>query len=494
MSSTASSDANAAPSKTPESKTPESKTPDTLLILAAVILLTALLVAFVPPGKFTQVQTGVAGAKSVQIALDSYLQTGPAQALPIFAEGGGLGLINLPFEGLVAGDKFGSAVGLIAFLLLMGGSFGVLMRTGAIDRAILGFIGSFERQLWVLLPGLFVLFSLGGAVFGMGEETIPFVLLLVPIFARLGLNATSVVMVTFVATQVGFGSSWMNPFSVVVAQGVAGLAPVSGAGLRVVIWATFTVLGAVLALRYALRTRQSVVQNETSVALERPSKADWLILTVLLLTLAWVIYGVTVRHYYLPELAAQFFGMSVLAGLIAWVANRRSYSANALAEAFTLGAQQMLPVALIVGLAKGLLLLLGGTDPAAPSALNTILYTLSHALEGMPAWLAASLMLAVQSGISILVPSGSGQAALTMPIMAPLGDLLGVARQVSVLAFQLGDGITNLVVPTSATLMGVLGAAKLDWLSWARTMLSWLLMYYSLAIAFLIGAVLFGYV
>ncbi len=468
-------------------------TPDTLLILAGVVLLTALLVAFVPPGQFNDVQVGAEGSKAVQISLASYQQTGPAQAVPLFAEGGGLGLLNLPFEGLVAGTKFGSAIGLVAFLLLMGGSFGVLMRTGAIDRAILGFVGSFERQLWILVPGLFVLFSLGGAVFGMGEETIPFVLLLVPIFARLGLDAVSVVLVTFVATQIGFGTSWMNPFSVVVAQGVAGLPPVSGASLRVAIWVTFTLLGAAMALRYALRTRKPVSKDADGVKLAGPTRADWLILLVLLLTLAWVIYGVTFRQYFLPELAAQFFAMAVAAGLIAWASNRKLYSANVLAEAFTAGAQQMLPVALIVALAKGMLLLLGGTDPSAPSALNTILFTVSHSLDGLPAAVAAALMLGVQSGISILVPSGSGQAALTMPIMAPLGDLLGVTRQVSVLAFQLGDGITNLVVPTSAVLMGVLGAAKLDWLPWARLMVVWMVTFYSLAIAFLVGAVLLGY-
>jgi uncharacterized ion transporter superfamily protein YfcC len=394
----------------------------------------------------------------------------------------------------VAGDKFGSAIGLIAFLLIMGGSFGVLMRTGAIDRAILGFVERYQRQIWILIPGLFVLFSLGGAIFGMGEETIPFVLLLVPIFARLGLNAISVVLCTFVATQVGFATSWMNPFSVVVAQGVAGLPPVSGASLRIAMWSVFTVVGATMALRYALRTRQPVLpEARGNLGAERAGGADWLILLVLGATMGWVIWGVTTRQYYLPELAAQFFTMALLAGLIAWIANRRRCSANALAEAFSAGAGQMLPVALVVALAKGMLLLLGGTDPATPSTLNTILYGLGHSLEGLPATLAAWSMLCVQSAINFLVPSGSGQAALTMPIMAPLGDLLQVSRQVSVLAFQLGDGLTNLIVPTSAMLMGVLGAARLDWLVWARLMLRWLAVFLGLASLFVVGAVLGGY-
>lgn len=468
--------------------------PDTLLILLLAALLVALAVAFTAPGKFTSVQRSE-GSRQVSIELASYQRAGDPAAVPVFAEGGGIGLLNLPFEGLVAGDKFGSAVGIIAFLLVLGGSFGVLMRTGAIDRTLTGFIDRFQHRLVVLIPGLFVLFSLGGAIFGMGEETIPFVLLLVPVFARMGLDAICVVLVTYVATQVGFATSWMNPFSVIVAQGVAGLPPMSGAGLRVAMWATYTAIGAALTLRYALRHRRApaVVASLAPAPTERASRADLWVMLVLLATMVWVIYGVTARGYYLPEIAAQFFAMGVAVGVIAWIGRRPELDANALAEGFREGCAQMLPVVLVVALAKSLMLLLGGTDPGQPSVLNTLLYHLAHALEGLPAGVAASLMVVVQSALNFLVPSGSGQAALTMPIMAPLGDLLGVSRQVSVLAFQLGDGLTNLIVPTSATLMGVLGAARIDWLRWARFIAGSLLALFGLSLLFVVGAVLAGY-
>jgi uncharacterized ion transporter superfamily protein YfcC len=478
-----------------ETETAPSRAPDTLLIVALVALLVALVVAFVPPGRFADVSSHE-GSREVSIALESYQRSGDAQAVPLFAEGGKLGLLNLPFEGLVAGDKFGSAVGIAAFLLVLGGSFGVLMRTGAIDRSLTGFVARFEQRMEILIPGLFLLFSLGGAIFGMGEETIPFVLILVPVFARLGLNAITVVLVTFVATQIGFATSWMNPFSVVVAQGVAGLPPVSGAGFRVSMWALFTVAGALMTLRYALSQRRSdasIHAGQSTAQLEAATRSDFLIMAVLTATMVWVIWGVTQRQYYLPELAAQFFTMGLVAGLISWLSRRPGISANGLAEAFRSGAAQMLPVVLIVALAKGLILLLGGTDPSQPSVLNTLLYQLAHGLEGLPASLAAWLMLVVQSGINFLVPSGSGQAALTMPVMAPLGDLLGVSRQVAVLAFQLGDGLTNLIVPTSAMLMGVLGAARIDWLTWARFIIRWLAWLMTLASAFVIGAVWIGF-
>lgn len=473
---------------------PGARAPDTLLILGLVALVVALVVAFIPPGRFAEVNR-VEGSKQVSIALHSYERSGEPAAVPVFAEGGGLGMLNLPFEGLVAGDKFGSAVGIVAFLLVLGGSFGVLMRTGAIDRTLTGFVARFERRVWILIPGLFVLFSLGGAIFGMGEETIPFVLLLVPVFARLGLNAITVVLVTYVATQIGFATSWMNPFSVVIAQGISGLPPVSGAGLRVAMWGVYTALGAALTLRYALQQLRGRAAADAgpALAVERATRADVGVLLVLLATMVWVIYGVTQRHYYLPELAAQFFAMALAAGVVAWLGRRPGLDANALADAFREGAAQMLPVVLVVALAKALVLLLGGTDPGKASVLNTLLYELAHLLEGLPASVAAWLMLMLQSAINFLVPSGSGQAALTMPILAPLGELLGVSRQVTVLAFQLGDGLTNLIVPTSAVLMGVLGAARIDWLSWARHILHWVLWLFVLSTLFVVGAVWVGY-
>lgn len=471
------------------------RAPDTLLILALVAILVACVVAVVPPGRFAEVSQ-LEGTRQVSVALHSYERSGDAKAVPVFAEGGGIGLLNLPFEGLVAGDKFGSAVGIAAFLLVLGGSFGVLMRTGAIDRTLAGFIARFERRIAILIPGLFVMFSLGGAIFGMGEETIPFVLLLLPIFARLGLNAITVVLVSFVATQIGFATSWMNPFSVVVAQGIAGVPPVSGAELRIAMWTVFTAIGAGLTLRYALQQQhaRAPASEAPELPVERASRADVAVMTVLVATMIWIIWGVTQRQYYLPELAAQFFAMGLAAGVIARLGRRPGLDANALAQAFRDGAAQMLPVVLIIGLAKALILLLGGTDPGQASVLNTLLFRLAVSLEGLPAALAAWLMLVVQSGINFLVPSGSGQAALTMPVMAPLGDLLGVSRQVAVLAFQLGDGLTNLIVPTSAVLMGVLGAARIDWITWARYILRWMAWLMALASVFVVGAVWTGYV
>lgn len=187
-------------------------------------------------------------------------------------------------------------------------------------------------------------------------------------------------------------------------------------------------------------------------------------LLVLLAGVAWVAWGVTMRGYYLPEIAAQFFAVGIATVAIARIGCVASVTE--LMEAFRDGAAQLLPAALIVGAAKGIMLILGGDDPASPSLLNALLNGLGRVTAAVPDWLTAWAMYLVQSVFNFFVASGSGQASITMPIMAPLADLSGVTRQTAVLAFQLGDGFTNLIIPTSAALMACLAAARVGYGEW----------------------------
>lgn len=472
----------------------EFRAPHTLVILFTIAAVFALLLPLIPAGYFEP---------GAPIALDRFRVSPDAASIALFAAGEERGFLNFLFEGFTSGGRNGAAVGVIALVLIVGGAFAVINATGAVDRGLVRLIAlTGGRPAW-LLSGLFVAFSLGGAVFGMGEETIAFLALLLPLTDRLGLPRESAVMCTYMASQIGFGTSWMNPFSVAVAQGIAELPLLSGAPFRIAMWSAFTLLGVAFTLHYARRHRAVLAAAATPSehapgALEAVPEgsttpmnwADRAILAAVLATVIWIVWGVTMHGYYLPEIATQFFTLGLIAGLIARIDRRLDF--NRIAEAFTAGAAGMVPVALVIAAAKGLLWILGGTDPAQPSVLNSVLYAMAWLLDGWPPLLAAEGMLVLQSVFNFFVTSGSAQAAITMPLMAGLGDLLGVSRQVSVLAFQLGDGLTNLVVPTSAVLMGAIGVAGIAWSRWIGMIWRFFLLLMLTAVATIAVAVLAG--
>jgi uncharacterized ion transporter superfamily protein YfcC len=470
--------------------------PDTYLLIAGVGLLVFLASYFVHPGQFEVVEVvGADGRIERLVDPESFRYASEPGGAPLFSTAEARpGLFNAVYEGLVSGSRSGGAVGIMAFVLLTGGAFGIVMATGSVDRALRRLIGDGVSDARLMLATLFVVFSLGGAVFGMGEEAVPFVLLMVPVMARLGYDNVSAVLVTYGATQVGFATSWMNPFSVAIAQGIAGLPLLSGMGLRIAMWLVFTLFGVLFLLRYAGRIRKPPPQAGATEAPTPPlGVGDWLVLAALALTVAWIVWGVVAAGYYLPEIATQFVVLGTVCAVVGSLFRLDGMTANGAAAAFRAGAQSLLPAALVIGFARGIVYLMGGDDPSTPSLLNTLLYAGSDMLGGLPAWLASWLMLLGQSVFNFFVTSGSGQAALTMPIMAPLSDLLGVTRQVAVLAFQLGDGLTNILVPTSAALMGCLGAAGLEWSRWIRVAAPFGAALLLLASVFVIAAALAGF-
>jgi uncharacterized ion transporter superfamily protein YfcC len=464
---------------------------NTLLVLLGIAVLAALVVPFVPAGLFEP---------GAPVALDRFRIDPDAAGSALFGTTDGRGFLNFLFEGMTSGDRNGAAVGLIALIFIIGGSFALVNETGAVERGLLRLVAlSGGHPAW-LLGSLTVAFSLGGAVFGMGEETIAFLVLLLPLIDRLGLPRESAVMATYMASQIGFATSWMNPFSVLVAQSVAEVPALSGAPLRIAVWAVFTLAALAFTLRYALRHR--VAGNGDIAAMLRASPlrgSDRVVLLAILATVVWIVWGITSRGYYLPELAAQFLALGLFCALVIRFGRRgdegdtQRPSANRLAELFTAGVAQMVPVALVIAAAKGMLWLLGGTDPHKASVLNTLLYTMGHALEGWPPMLAAQGMLLFQAIFNFFVTSGSAQASITMPLMAGLGDIVGVSRQIAVLAFQLGDGVTNLIIPTSAVLMGALGVAGVSWQRWLRAIWRFELLLVGLAAVAVAVAVSIGY-
>jgi uncharacterized ion transporter superfamily protein YfcC len=466
-----------------------SRAPDTLLVLLAVALVLAAIVPFVPAGLF---------APGQPMSLASFQPGESALGLRLFSSSAEHpGLLNLFFDGFTSGSRNGAAIGVIAFVLTVGGAFGLVQASGAIDNGLRRLVARFGHRPRLLLAVLFVAFSTGGAVFGMGEETIAFLALLLPLIRRLGYPPEVGVMVTYMASQIGFGTSWMNPFSVAVAQGIAGVPLLSGAPFRIVMWTAFTAVGLAFALRYATKHRRIDADDGAAARTDgaggpRLGGVDHAVLWATAATVVWIIWGVTVAGYYIAEIATQFFALGLFAGVVAVIGGR--ISANGAAQAFTDGVRSLVPVVLVIAVAKGMLGILGGSDPHAPSVLNTGLYAMGDAIAGTPELIAAWGMLAAQSAFNFFVSSGSAQATITMPLMAGLGELVGVSRQISVLCFQLGDGLTNLVMPTSAAMMGAIGVAGLGWLAWVRIIFRFMLLLMAMSALTVAIAVGVGYV
>jgi uncharacterized ion transporter superfamily protein YfcC len=471
--------------------------PDAFVILFFVVLIAAIATHLIPAGKFT-VEQDLNTERSTLIA-NSYETVPSYEGVPVFAENGGIGFLNFAFEGMVSGDKWGSAIGVMMFIILTGGAFGILMKTGAVDNGVLALIAKTQKLDSLFIPFLFFLFSLAGAIFGMGEEAIAFCIVLLPLMLAIGYDSITTVMVTYVATQIGFATSWMNPFSVAIAQGIADVPLLSGMEFRVVMWFVFTLIGLVFTMKYAAKIKKTPktspnfdIDNlhrntKSSNVAANFSHADSAILITFLASIVWVIWGVTAKGYYIPEIAAQFFTLGIVVGGIAVITKRMKI--NGVADAFKHGAKELLPAAMIVGMANGIVIILGGDDPEQASVLNTILYHSAGVIAELPEMLSALLMFVFQAVFNFFIASGSGQAALTMPLMAPISDLVGVERQVAVLTFQLGDGLTNIIVPTSASLIGCLGVARIDWLVWAKFISGFMMLMMTTAILFIVAAV-----
>ncbi|MFW6309276.1 MAG: putative basic amino acid antiporter YfcC, partial [bacterium] len=427
------------------------RVPDTYVIIFFIVLIAAILTYMIPVGHFeteevtfmrgdTEETRTVVDPQSFEFEVND--EGEPVKnGISLFEPFGGVGFFNFMFEGLVSGDKWGAAVGVIAFILIIGGSFGIIIKTGAVEAGILSVIDRTKGKEILIIPVLFALFSLGGAIFGMSEEAIAFAMIVIPIVIALGYDAIVGILVTYIATQIGFATSWMNPFGVAIAQGVSDVPVYSGAKFRIIMWATFTLVGIVYTYRYANKvkkdprssisyesdseyreefTEKSKVENEFNLG-------HGLVLLTILLGIIWIIWGVVENAFYLPEIATQFFVMGFVSGVIGVVFKLNDMTINDVADSFKGGVRDLVAPALIVGMAQGIILVLGGTDPEKATVMNTILHWMGNAVGSLPSVISAWFMYIFQSIFNFFVVSGSGQAALVMPVMAPLSDLVGVS-------------------------------------------------------------------
>ena len=275
----------------------------------------------------------------------------------------------------------------------------------------------------------------------------------------MGYDAFMGMLVVYVASNVGFSSAFLNPFTVGIAQGMADLPLFSGMGYRIFCWAFLTILMVVFVCFYAKRTRKepAVILSASEELVTPLTKRQSWILVVLLLTVIALIVGVTCWDWYMPEITGLFLGMGNVCGIIA------GFSANKIADELLAGARDILSAALVVGFASGIIVILQDGK-----VVDSILHGMQEGLDGSSPAASLSAMYGIQALINFVIPSATAKAAITIPIMAPFADMVGVSRQAMVLAFQFGDGFTNMVTPTSGVLVAALAMARIPYAKWVK--------------------------
>ncbi|GIX49911.1 MAG: C4-dicarboxylate ABC transporter [Limisphaera sp.] len=382
------------------------------------------------------------------------------------------------------------AQGIIFFLLIVGGTISVLRATGALDAGMQRLLRAMGGRPGWFVAGATTLFAAVSATLGCSTEYIPLTGLMVALCAGMRLDALTACGVLVGGYCIGYGAALTNPYTVIVAQEVSGLRPTSGLGYRLAWFVPFVVTGVhhiwVHARKNLLpgaETPEGPVQ--LSVEGSEAPELTWrrgLILLLAAVVLVTMVWGIAARGWYLVELSALWLALAVVGG---WMGG---LGMNGTAQRFAQGAGDLAAVALMVGFARSIAFLL-----EEGQVLHTIVYGLSRPLEGLSPAVAAVGMLVVQTVINCFIPSGSGQAYATMPIMAPVADVLGLERQVAVLAYQYGDGFSNILIPTNIVLMAILGMAGVSYEQWVRFTAPLLIKLSVVAAGSLMVAVWIGY-
>ena len=357
-----------------------------------------------------------------------------------------------------------------------------------------------NRPFWLVAGGT-TLFAFGSSTVGFGEEYYPFVPVLVSLCLALGYDRLTAIAIIMLGYGTGFGAALINPFTTLIAQDIAGLEPASGLWYRLVLFFIFVPMGIHHVWSYAKKVGHDpaaslVADVKPPEGLSIPSREDAeamgdlapmtgtqkLILSALGIAMVILISGMSMWHWGLDEMQAVFVALTIIIAIIARMSPDRT------AAEFGVGAASLTSVALLIGVARAIQVVLdeGGV-------VDTLVYGISVPVQQLPGALSAVGMFFVQSLANFFIPSGSGQAFVTMPIMAPLADLVGVSRQVAVLAFQFGDGFSNIVIPTQYVLIGILAMAGVPYDRWLRFVLPFMVKIAIAGSIALVVAVLIGY-
>lgn len=451
------------------------KIPHTYVILFSVIIIMSMLTYVLPAGEYNRINDEAVDRIVVDPESFHYVDQNP---IGIFE------LIQSIPKGMAAASE------IIFFLFIIGGAFQIINVTGSIEAGI----GKVAKRLYgkekLMIPIFMSIFAFGGSTFGMSEEVIIFVPIGVALSRALGFDAITGTAMIALGAACGFNSGFMNPFTVGVAQQIAELPMFSGVLMRVIIFVVLLVITTIYISRYATKVKNdpksSIVydleQREKDKKIDLNNMVEMttrhsIILLSVLIGFIIIMYGVFELDWYILEIGSVFLAMGLVSGVIGGLKPSR------IAEEFVSGAQSIVFGALVVGIARGILVVM--TDGMI---IDTIVYSLAHTIQVLPKSIAVIGMYIVQIIINFFIPSGSGQATATMPIMIPLADILGITRQTAVMSFQFGDGFTNSIIPTASSLMAYLSIAKIPYEKWFKFIWPLMLIWIGTGVIFLIIA------
>ncbi len=492
------------------------KFPNTYIIVSAVILLCAIATWLIPGGEYVQGADGQPEYKATEHVPQTW------QVLAAMYKG------------------FEKQAGIIVFILIVGGAMWITNSTKALDTGIMAFLAKAQKLEKhaifravginnIILVCMTLMFSLFGGIFGMSEECIAFVAISIPLAISMGYDSITGVGMVYLGAHVGFAGAFLNPFTIGVAQDMAGLPLFSGIGYRLACWAVLTLFLMSFLLIYASRIRKDPKKSpmyeldgfwraKASEVHETGSncrnKSSWIsfalaftaillftiryspdctvnigssgihtpwlmpaaavlftilsvyalrksvhfyIVVLLAFTIVYLVIGTICFGWYIPEISALFLALAILSGIAS------GYGAGKISDEFIAGAKDIFSAAFILGLASGIIIILQDGK-----IIGTILHSMESSLNGAGPLASLSMMYGIQTFINLFIPSATAKAAITMPIMAPFSDLIGLSRQATVLAFQFGDGFTNMITPTSGVLMAVLGMARIPYMKWVK--------------------------
>ena len=437
-----------------KSKKTKMGAPTTTALLMFLILIVAVLTYVIPSGSFDRTIDEESNRELIVAGSFNYVSQSPVAPWEV---------LSSIFNGIV------EAADIIAFVFIIGGVFGVIINSGAINALLAKLIHKLNGRDSLFIIIMMTAFAIGGATFGMAEESLPFVAIIIAAALAMGFDKIVAVSIVVVGIYAGYSAGPLNPFNVGIAQGIAELPLFSGIGLRTVIMVGGLAIAIHHTVKYAkkvkLNPEKSLISDNNSIDIDNTipnagplSSKHKFILIILLLSLIVLIFGVLRFGWFLTEISALMMLMGIVIGLISYKG-----SFNKFTDEFVKGAKDMTAAALIIGFSRAILVIM-----EQGQIIDTIVNAISVPLANLHSVFAAWGMYISQGLVNFIIPSSTGQAAVVMPIMSAISDVIGINRQIAVQAFVAGDGYWNMITPTHPVLMASLGIAAIPFGKWLK--------------------------